>query len=230
MAAMMESDDDEDGGADFGAIGFMFDAETSRSERRFSFPIGGGAAPAPAPAPAPAVGEEASLLEVRLMCIDDDPGFVQSGHYIWPAASTMATFLAAHWDRDYPADASRPLPTVVELGAGCGLAGLAAMHLGASEVVFTDHDPKTLDLIRENVAMQQEALASSAGRRRRRSDAAAASASASSSSSSSSPAAASACLLAWGAEHRKDWPPELLFQDVEGGGEDGPGEAASSSK
>ena len=125
MAAMMESDDDEDGGADFGAIGFMFDAETSRSERRFSFPIGG-AAPAPAPAPAPAVGEEASLLEVRLMCIDDDPGFVQSGHYIRPAASTMATFLAAHWDRDYPADASRPLPTVVELGAGCGLAGLAA--------------------------------------------------------------------------------------------------------
>ena len=40
--AAMESDDDEDGGADFGAIGFMFDAETSRSERRFSFPIGGG--------------------------------------------------------------------------------------------------------------------------------------------------------------------------------------------
>ena len=43
---------------------------------------------------------------------------------------------------------------VLELGAGCGLAGITAAHLGASLVAFTDHDPGTLELIIQSLALQ----------------------------------------------------------------------------
>jgi len=74
----------------------------------------------------------------------------------------------------------------VELGAGCGLAGLAAMHLGAV-VGFTDHDNGTLALIRDNLALQGFGGAASGG----------------------PGSEAFACPLAWGAAHRGSWPEEL---------------------
>lgn len=212
--AQPPEDDDEDGLA----IGFMFDAETARSKRHFSFPLGGSDVSSSAVTDdsnsmLTLSSESLPSLEVTLLCIDDDPGFVQSGHYIWPAASAMAGYLATNWQRDYgfggdliahrshdnkggisSSSSSIVGPSVVELGAGCGLAGIAALHLGARRVVFTDHDPKTLELIRENVALQLEQL-------QERSE-----------SGDTAGLDASTCLLAWG--HEEPWPREL-----EAGGE-----------
>lgn len=60
----------------------------------------------------------------------------QSGHYVWPAAPALSAYLV---------DRRLALPRggrCLELGAGCGLAGLVAAQLeGTSAVVFTDHDP-----------------------------------------------------------------------------------------
>lgn len=60
----------------------------------------------------------------------------QSGHYVWPAAPALSAYLV---------DRRLALPgggRCLELGAGCGLAGLVAAQLPlTTAVVFTDHDP-----------------------------------------------------------------------------------------
>jgi hypothetical protein len=43
--------------------------------------------------------------------IDDNPGFVQSGQYVWPAAEFAANFLIEKW-------CDLKSRTVLELGAG----------------------------------------------------------------------------------------------------------------
>lgn len=60
---------------------------------------------------------------------------VKSGHYVWPAAPALCEYLIHRWQ-------ALPHGKVLELGAGCGLAGLVAAQLpGTDVVVFTDHDP-----------------------------------------------------------------------------------------
>eukprot|EP00903_Cladosiphon_okamuranus_P006055 g5970.t1 len=89
-------------------------------------------------------------VSVAVRLVDDDPGAVQSGHYVWPAAPALSAYLV---------DRRLALPRggrCLELGAGCGLAGLVAAQLEAtSAVVFTDHDPGVLDMIRESIAEQE---------------------------------------------------------------------------
>ena len=59
----------------------------------------------------------------------------QSGHYVWPAAPALAAYL-------FDQRLALPRGAVLELGAGCGLAGLVAAQLpGTTAIVFTDHDP-----------------------------------------------------------------------------------------
>lgn len=59
----------------------------------------------------------------------------QSGHYVWPAAPALCSYLIHSWQL-------LPHGKVLELGAGCGLAGLVAAKLpGTTAVIFTDHDP-----------------------------------------------------------------------------------------
>lgn len=61
--------------------------------------------------------------------------------FLWPAAEKMAAALAdADWPRGGP---------VLELGAGVGLAGLAALQLG-DRVVFSDYDATALHVCRVN--------------------------------------------------------------------------------
>lgn len=110
--------------ADLCAIGFMFDAEHSREVRKISF---------------------ASNIDVSLRTIGDKPGHVQSGQYLWPAAIAAGNYLIENWDK-ISSD------QIIELGAGCGLAGIVASKLpGVQHVVWTDYDHGSLQLISENV-------------------------------------------------------------------------------
>lgn len=119
--------DDEDGG--LGCIGSMFDTASSRSVVRVQL-----------------TKPDDSAIDIELRCIDGEPGHVQSGQYIWPAAESLSKYLCAHWDE-------LTSHTVIELGAGCGMAGIAAAQLGgpSTSVVFTDHDPGAVSLLEENV-------------------------------------------------------------------------------
>jgi len=130
----MEDDGDDDN-VDT-ALGFMFDA--AREKVRSKVEIQG--------------------CMFELAAIDDLPGSYQSGQYLWPAAETLARRLLtdADWAGMLPAptsvDTGQPF-TVVELGSGVGLGGLAAgTRREVGRVIMTDYDPGALDLIRDNVA------------------------------------------------------------------------------
>ncbi|OQR90337.1 hypothetical protein ACHHYP_05616 [Achlya hypogyna] len=89
-----------------------------------------------------------SRVRVMLSYVQDNPGFVQSGHYVWPAAPALCEYMEANL-------ASLPKGNVIELGAGCGLAGLVFAQLDpTSRIIFTDHDPGVLKTIEHNVTMQ----------------------------------------------------------------------------
>ncbi len=66
------------------------------------------------------------------------------GLLLWDSAPVLADALAGFGDLTGK--------RVLELGAGVGLAGLAARHLGA-EVVQTDHSAEGLELARANAAL-----------------------------------------------------------------------------
>jgi predicted nicotinamide N-methyase len=109
-----------------GAIGFMFDAEHERETREISF---------------------GADIQITLRTIGDKPGHVQSGQYLWPAAAAAGEYLLAHWGEI----AARE---VMELGAGCGLAGLVATQQPlVRSVTYTDYDRGSLQLIEENIAL-----------------------------------------------------------------------------
>lgn len=83
---------------------------------------------------------------LAISSIDDTPGAVQSGHYLWPGAPALAKHLVEN------ETTARPV-SIVELGAGCALASLVALQLFADSlncVVVTDHDPGTLERAHEN--------------------------------------------------------------------------------
>eukprot|EP00592_Proboscia_alata_P001190 CAMPEP_0194370044 /NCGR_PEP_ID=MMETSP0174-20130528/18392_1 /TAXON_ID=216777 /ORGANISM="Proboscia alata, Strain PI-D3" /LENGTH=312 /DNA_ID=CAMNT_0039147327 /DNA_START=15 /DNA_END=953 /DNA_ORIENTATION=- len=128
-------------------IGFMFDSENDTLMRSFSF------------SPNTMSGEESGMtINVQVQSIDDDPGAVQSGHYLWPAAPVLAQHLVDMFGcSSAKEDAERSLVkesvhNVLELGAGCGLASLVAMQIfpDLRQVILTDHDPGTLSLSEEN--------------------------------------------------------------------------------
>jgi len=120
------NNEDDDNELCLGAIGFMFDAQHARCTKHLYF-------------------DENIHLEIRL--IGEDPGHVQSGQYLWPAAAFTAKYLIQHWN-------TLQATTVIELGAGVGVAGLVASKLsGCRKVVLTDYDPGAIQLLQENVAL-----------------------------------------------------------------------------
>ena len=122
---MIDKEEDDDDLC-LGAIGFMFDAQHARCTKHLHF-------------------DDNIHLEIRL--IGEDPGHVQSGQYLWPAAAFTAKYLIQHWDTLHAT-------TVVELGAGVGVAGLVASKLpGCRKVVLTDYDPGAIQLLQENMAL-----------------------------------------------------------------------------
>jgi predicted nicotinamide N-methyase len=115
--------EEEEDEENLSAIGFMFDASHEKFSTAFD------------------IGENVSIV---VRNIGDCPGHKQSGQYLWPAAKGLSVYL---FEQKYLVENE----SVVELGAGCGLAGLVAAKLGAKSVIFTDYDYGSLNLIDESM-------------------------------------------------------------------------------
>ena len=150
-AIVEENEDDDDDG--MLELGFMFEGGQPTRRERFQWEVPDGL----------------RSIEVTLDIADDDPGAVQSGHYLWPAAHLLANYLVQHYcpgsdnSRILGNDSSSlPQPiVVVELGAGCALCSCVAWQLWANTLqclVITDHDPGTLERARNNHETTLETL------------------------------------------------------------------------
>jgi len=88
-------------------------------------------------------------VAIDVVCAEQtQPGALQSGIFLWPAASALSHYLCDELDLDWN--------HVVELGAGCGLSGLVAARLlqqrnRNGSVIFTDRDWTSLRMIRKSV-------------------------------------------------------------------------------
>lgn len=94
-------------------------------------------------------------IHVAVRVVDDDPGAIQSGHYLWPAAPALCKYLASN-----ATVVSKP-SSIIELGAGCGLVSLTALQLFHDSLqclVTTDKDPSTLERARENYQITLQEL------------------------------------------------------------------------
>ena len=114
-------------------------------------------------------------FHVDLTMIKGEPGHVQSGQYLWPAARFAVDWMASHaqallllqsddslLETSLPNNAVKsssssqgapPLLSIVELGAGCGLTGLGVCQIcpqRVHSVVLTDRDYGSLQLLDEN--------------------------------------------------------------------------------
>jgi predicted nicotinamide N-methyase len=120
----MAGNEDEE----LGAIGFMFDSMHEKFVKDITIPSLSGDIP------------------LSLTLIGEDPGHRQSGHYLWPAAQFLASYLAQNWN-------SCNSSVVIELGSGIGLCGILSSHLGdrTQQVVLTDYDPGCLELLKINI-------------------------------------------------------------------------------
>ena len=108
------------------SIGFMFDDCHSKVTRDFTFGNG---------------------LTIRINLIGQEPGHVQSGQYLWPAAEFACNYIQENWQSMSFMKAN----TIIELGAGCGLAGITAAKItGARNLVLSDYDIGSLKLLRDN--------------------------------------------------------------------------------
>jgi predicted nicotinamide N-methyase len=113
-------------------------------------------------------------ITVALHVADENPGALQSGHYLWPAAMDLAEYIVNHPNLStFPLKTStttteedpmmmmmqRMVPTpnvtsVLELGAGCALVSMTALQLWRKTlrlVIVTDHDPSVLARARDNL-------------------------------------------------------------------------------
>eukprot|EP00536_Pseudo-nitzschia_multiseries_P007539 jgi/Psemu1/195820/e_gw1.178.40.1 len=84
-------------------------------------------------------------LELEGFKLDTDEAAQSTGVTLWKAAPRLADYLVTERD-DLVAGKS-----VLELGAGLGLCGMVAHHLGAERVLLTDADTITLQKMRTNL-------------------------------------------------------------------------------
>ena len=91
-------------------------------------------------------------FDVKIKMIGEDPGHVQSGQYLWPAARFLSNHICDVW-ADLGSD------RILELGAGCGLVGLTAARLPNTKiVVFTDYDPGSCKLLQDNIELNNSSF------------------------------------------------------------------------
>jgi len=92
------------------------------------------------------LGREEVPVHVRQALVRDGKGGTQIG---FGAAVYDAAFVLSHWLSENPTKIRGK--RVLELGSGVGLVSIVAAKFGASHVVATDGDDKSVDLTRENV-------------------------------------------------------------------------------
>jgi Lysine methyltransferase len=162
---VQQDDDDESG---LFAIDFMFEGSQPSRMEYFTWKLptsissattqqSTAASKAPPPPP--------STIQVALSIADDNPGAVQSGHYLWPAAKLLADYLVQQHSSSWGSRSSNSSSSsslfhhysapcsILELGAGCALVSLTALQLWQDSlqcVVVSDHDPGTLERARNN--------------------------------------------------------------------------------
>lgn len=88
-----------------------------------------------------------SSVAICLHVADEEPGNIQSGQYLWPAANLLAEYIVRNQE-------SLAVESVVELGCGCGLASLTSLQVWKETIqylVMTDHDPNVLARARDNL-------------------------------------------------------------------------------
>ena len=130
------SDDEDDS---LLACSFMLEGAAEKVERQFEF----GRTDVSVP-----------TVTLSVRCIEDEPGGIQSGHYVWPAAPHLAEHIVK------TGAASSINGGIIELGAGCGLSGLTAAHRHTqARIALTDHDPGVVETLSANVALQPSSVA-----------------------------------------------------------------------
>ena len=137
-----EDDDLDDIFAD---VGIMMEGSHASTLKHFEWPLSPSTH-----ADSPSRGKPKKPIHVAIHVVDDEPGAIQSGHYLWPASPALCDFVISHFQQQQKYH--RP-KSILELGAGCGLVSLVALQLFASTcqcLVVTDHDPGTLQRARDN--------------------------------------------------------------------------------
>ena len=133
---------DDDGGSVFEDIGVLFDENRRGTTRRHQFRKKNDTETDPE--------TEADVIQVAVNSIDDDPGSLQSGNYLWPGAMLLSKYLV----ENSPAFLPRPNPkSILELGAGTAMVSLVALqlyHTSLQCMFITDHDRSTLERARDN--------------------------------------------------------------------------------
>jgi 2-polyprenyl-3-methyl-5-hydroxy-6-metoxy-1,4-benzoquinol methylase len=89
-------------------------------------------------------GATTKTLHLTGFKLDSDETAQSTGVTLWQAAPRLANYL-----QETPELVAGL--RVMEVGAGLGLCGIVADHLGAQQVIMTDGDTKTLEQMRENV-------------------------------------------------------------------------------
>jgi predicted nicotinamide N-methyase len=85
-------------------------------------------------------------LQVTLACSQAaTTDYDLTGQIIWPVSVLLSHYLASSPGRQLLRKRN-----VVEMGAGCGLAGLVASHVDANQVILTDGNDVVLDLLQRN--------------------------------------------------------------------------------
>jgi predicted nicotinamide N-methyase len=119
--------EEEEEDAVYADVGIMFEGSHASTLKHFAF--------------------DNNNIHIALKVVDDEPGAVQSGHYLWPAAHSLCEYLVQK------NNVSERPTTILELGAGCALVSLVALQLYKDKLqclVVTDHDPGTLERARDN--------------------------------------------------------------------------------
>eukprot|EP00727_Mastigamoeba_balamuthi_P009848 m51a1_g5486 hypothetical protein (223) ;mRNA; f:320544-321298 len=75
------------------------------------------------------------------------------GHLLWQGSKTLAAFLCTARGAAFVALCAGPGGRAVELGAGCGLAGIVLSQQGAQSVLMTDYDPDVVETLRGNAVV-----------------------------------------------------------------------------
>jgi len=169
---MTSNSDDESDHEDeiYSDIGFMFEGSHASVLKHYAFP----SEPDDGDGAVAATTEHAGKsVHVALHVVDDEPGAVQSGHYLWPAAPALCEYLVKNAatirtpakldgaEEDLLASGNGKLRSVVELGAGTALVAIVALQMFWKDldcVFVTDHDPGTLEKAKNNHETTMEEL------------------------------------------------------------------------